>query len=120
MGLPEPYYQDDAVTIYHGDCREILPYLYPSRADAVVTDPPWNMGYFSDDEKPWDEYVGCLGKMRVLCEGVADGQVWFLSTKSIPLALVGKVGVETGRGPASHFYWRLEGQRVVDSRDASQ
>jgi len=34
-----PYYQDDAVTIYHGDCREILPAI--GAVDAVVTDPPW-------------------------------------------------------------------------------
>jgi DNA modification methylase len=37
-----PYYQDSAVTIYHGDCREILPSLGP--VDAVVTDPPYNCG----------------------------------------------------------------------------
>ena len=36
-----PYYEDDAVTIYHGDCREILPTL--DRADLVLTDPPYGI-----------------------------------------------------------------------------
>lgn len=35
----KPYYEDDSVTIYHGDCREILPTLGP--LDAVVTSPPY-------------------------------------------------------------------------------
>jgi site-specific DNA-methyltransferase (adenine-specific) len=37
-----PYYQDDAVTIYHGDCREIVPEL--GRFDLVLTDPPYSSG----------------------------------------------------------------------------
>lgn len=43
MSLPKPYYQDDAVTIYHGDCREILPLLEP--VDLVLTDPPYGIGF---------------------------------------------------------------------------
>lgn len=38
----KPYYSDDAVTIYHGDCREILPSL--ERADLILTDPPYGLG----------------------------------------------------------------------------
>lgn len=42
MSLPKPYYQDKWVTIYHGDCRDILPHL--PKVDLVITDPPyiWN------------------------------------------------------------------------------
>lgn len=35
----KPYYQDVFCTIYHGDCREILPQLEP--VDLVLTDPPY-------------------------------------------------------------------------------
>lgn len=37
----KPYYQDDHVTIYHGDCREILPSLEPESITLLWTDPPY-------------------------------------------------------------------------------
>jgi site-specific DNA-methyltransferase (adenine-specific) len=35
----KPYYEQDGITIYHGDCREVLPSL--PEVDHVITDPPY-------------------------------------------------------------------------------
>ena len=41
MSLPKPYYSHAGITIYHGDCREILPSL--QSVDSVITDPPYGV-----------------------------------------------------------------------------
>ena len=38
----KPYYEHQGITIYHGDCREILPEL--GRFDLLLTDPPYGIG----------------------------------------------------------------------------
>lgn len=58
----KPYYQDQSVTIYHGDCRQIVPQL--GSFDLLLTDPPYgigmdggNVGYKGAnnfDKKQWD------------------------------------------------------------------
>jgi site-specific DNA-methyltransferase (adenine-specific) len=39
----KPYYDQDGITIFHGDCREILQTLDP--VDLVLTDPPYGVRY---------------------------------------------------------------------------
>lgn len=45
--LPEPYFDDGVVRIYHGDNREVLPLL--TDIGLVVTSPPYNLGRSLDD-----------------------------------------------------------------------
>lgn len=45
----KPYYQDDSVTIYHGDCREWMP-----KVDAVITDPPYGLDFRGAE---WDSEI---------------------------------------------------------------
>ena len=65
----KPYYQDEAVTIYHGDCRDILPQL--PKVDLVLTDPPY------DIESP---------ELKIIWQEVANGMrdkanlIWTFNT----------------------------------------
>jgi DNA modification methylase len=45
VSLPEPYYDHAGITIYHGDCREILPEIPAGSVDLVLTDPPYGIGW---------------------------------------------------------------------------
>jgi site-specific DNA-methyltransferase (adenine-specific) len=41
-----PYYAHGGITIYHGDCREVLPAL--TAPDVILTDPPYGIRYRSN------------------------------------------------------------------------
>ena len=45
-----PYYQHSDVTIYQGNCLDVMPLLPANSVDLVLTDPPYLVGY----EGRWD------------------------------------------------------------------
>jgi hypothetical protein len=48
----EPHYANETVTLYAGDCLDILHELPGASVDAVVTDPPYGLGFMG---KEWDD-----------------------------------------------------------------
>lgn len=40
-GSVKPYYQHNGITIYHGNCLDILPTIDAQSIDAVIADPPY-------------------------------------------------------------------------------
>jgi site-specific DNA-methyltransferase (adenine-specific) len=73
-----PYYEQDGITIYHADCRDVLPTLEAGSVDLVLTDPPFNVGFNYgtglDDRKPPDEYGTWLrGVIDLAQDSLADG-----------------------------------------------
>jgi hypothetical protein len=49
----EPYYVDESVTLFHGDCRDIMEGRLPDNSvDSIVTDPPYELGFMG---KKWDD-----------------------------------------------------------------
>lgn len=40
---PTLYYEDEFVTLYHGDCLDVLRELPDSSVDSIVTDPPYGL-----------------------------------------------------------------------------
>ena len=53
-----PYYQSKAVTVYKGDCREVLREIAPASVALLLTDPPYGIkvksDQFADAATDWD------------------------------------------------------------------
>ena len=45
----KPYYEHGGITIYHGDCREVLPTLADESVDMIWTDPPYGHNNLDGD-----------------------------------------------------------------------
>ena len=85
--MTQPYYRDDKVTLYLGDCREVTEWL---AADVLVTDPPYGIGYATG----WDSKAFGNGQVahddtteardHVLSEWGAAPAIVFASFKCTP------------------------------------
>jgi site-specific DNA-methyltransferase (adenine-specific) len=86
-----PYFTDEHVTLYHGDCREIVPALGVA-IDLIVADPPYGVTSLAWDDwcEGWLETVGavsnsmwCFGSLAMFMARSAEyrGEGWALSSR---------------------------------------
>lgn len=101
--VPRPFYDHGGITIYHGDCRLIVPVI--GEFDLLLTDPPYGMDYkptqashkpnrtkrvwsaVHDDNKPfdpseWMKYKHCvLWGANWFCDKLPPKGGWFVFNK---------------------------------------
>jgi site-specific DNA-methyltransferase (adenine-specific) len=86
MTQMSPYYADSSVSLYHGDCRQILPML--PACDAVITDPPYGETCLEWDVWPngWPmmltpltRQIWCFGSVRMFMDRRDEFAAWKLS-----------------------------------------
>jgi DNA modification methylase len=72
MALPDPFYADGAVTIYHGDCRDILPAIGSESVDLIVTDPPYGIEFRSNFRVATPRFSPIAGDVGVDVSWLSD------------------------------------------------
>lgn len=61
--MSAPHYEDDLVTLHHGDCIAVLRELPDNSVDAVVTDPPYGLEFMGKDwDAPWKKPGADVGR----------------------------------------------------------
>ena len=90
--MPTPYYEDEWVTLYHGDAFDVLPTLAPETVDALLTDPP----YFNVKDEDWDrqwaqrgEFLTWLGTALDAATPTlkASASVWVFASPALTSAV---------------------------------
>jgi site-specific DNA-methyltransferase (adenine-specific) len=61
-----PYYEDSAVKLYHGDCREIVPRL--GCFDLLLTDPPYSHEHTDGGGMAYTRKLYCGGELKSLSQ----------------------------------------------------
>lgn len=75
-----PYYSHEGVTIYNGDCLEIMKGFQDNSVNLIVTSPPYNCGIKYDvynDDKVWEDYLDWCRERLVQIERILDGRLAF-------------------------------------------
>lgn len=62
--MPKPYYEQDGMTIYHGDCLATLPYI--AAADHAIFDPPYSAHVHAKSMRGASGWKGPISESREL------------------------------------------------------
>lgn len=95
----KPYYERGGVSLYHGDCRELLPSI---AADLVIGDPP-----YGDTSIDWDQHVeGWIEKLQA-------PQLWLFGSMRSLLA----TGIPAGWRHVQEVVWEKQnGSSLLNDR----
>lgn len=94
--MSTPYYEDDQVTLYHGDCREVTEWL---EADVLVTDPPYGMNFQSGSRR--ETFAKITGDEDT---AVRDAVVTLWGTDR-PALMFGRWSVPAPAGERQRLIW---------------
>ena len=112
--LPKPYFQDDAITIYHGDSRVILPQL-TVKADLLLTDPPYGIKYSTEKSG----YPGIRRFPPMVGDKDLDAVQWLLTqVETYPTCIIWGAHCFPHLLPFPGV-WLCWDKRVIDEADAA-
>jgi DNA modification methylase len=120
----KPFYEHAGITIYHGDCREILPEL--PKVDLVLTDPPYGISVKLSGQSIYsklaiagdadvslrDEIFDTLKSIPFICFGTHKCK----SPKETKAILIWSKGEHVGMGDLN-FPWKLCHEEIYLSGD---
>ena len=102
-----PYFEQDGITLYHGDCREILPTL-GQQFQTVLTDPPYGK-VRGDFDHAWTNRRAMLQDVTQWRDAIVDrmtanATLWWFAWPS--LAGMIEAHIAERLNPLAHVVWK--------------
>ncbi len=96
-----PYYDKGGITIYHADCRDVLPSLPVVPVDLILTDPPYGIAHSSSFGATWQNTT-IAGDDDTACR---DWVLTWARARGVPAACFGSWKVPKPIGTRAVLVW---------------
>jgi len=113
----KPYYERDGITIYHGDCIEILPSVGP--VDMIAVDPPYGGAIDEDWDKQWrndEEFLTWIEARSSEWHAAlrANGSLYCFASASMAARVSHRIGIRMN--VLADIVWLKRGSRGHKAR----